>query len=198
MRWHSVKSKYFKSACARLLQKDSKSWPTRLVDKSVIDFVSFFCTFLLMPRRNYQPRIFICNNGETRTCQSGFSTMSGLTRHRNAMHPPPNIQPLPVQVPFFPPPDEMDFDDGDNDLGPHEATEGNMQTVRHPILNGKSFFHFFVIFSTVFSRQAMWFPWKLSASRYSSSPLHMWRWCGTQRLVSFPQSCPVQDCRLLI
>ena len=37
-----------------------------------------------------------------------------------------------------------------------------------------------------------------AASRHSSSPLHMWRLCSTQWLVSFPQSCPVWDCRLLI
>ena len=89
--------------------------------------------------------------------------MSGLTRHRNAMHPPLNthIQPSP-------PLDDVDFNfgglgtntyddngcdsgmspthNGQNNLGPHEATQGDAQTLRHPILNGKLFLHAFLFY----------------------------------------------------
>jgi hypothetical protein len=67
--------------------------------------------------------------------------MSGLTRHRNAMHPPPNnhIQPLPMRLPSSPPPDDMDFNDGEHNPGPHQPIQGDVQTLRHPILNGISF-----------------------------------------------------------
>jgi hypothetical protein len=73
---------------------------------------------------NHQPQIYICNNGTTRTCQSGFSTMSGLTHHQNAMHPPLNnhIQPSPpqgppTQPPSSPPPDNMNITNTFNDNG---------------------------------------------------------------------------------
>jgi len=38
---------------------------------------------------------------------------------------------------------------GQNNLGPHETTQGDAQTLHHPILNGKSFIHaFWFYFST--------------------------------------------------
>ena len=54
------------------------------------------------------------------------------------MHPPLNnhIQVLPAQL-YSPPPDDMDFNDGENDPGPYKATQG-VQTLHHPILNGMS------------------------------------------------------------
>ena len=79
------------------------------------------------------------------------------------MHPPLNnhIQPSP-------PLDNMDFNfgglgtnadnnnghhggtshthDNQNNLGPHEATQSDAQTLHHPILNGKLFLHFFFCF----------------------------------------------------
>lgn len=102
-----------------------------------------------MPRQSHRPRIYVCTSGTARTCQSGFSTMSGLTRHRNAMHPPLNnrIQLSPVRLPSFPPPDDMDLDDGDDNPGPHEPIQGDVvQTLCHPILNGMSFIHTFLFY----------------------------------------------------
>ena len=66
--------------------------------------------------------------------------MSGLTCHWNTIHPPLNncTQILPEHLPS-PPPDDMDFNDGENNLEPHEAAQGYVQTLRHPILNGMSF-----------------------------------------------------------
>jgi hypothetical protein len=55
------------------------------------------------------------------------------------MHPPLNnrIQ----QLPPSPPPDDMPVDfNGENNPGPHEAAQGDAQTViSHPILDGMSF-----------------------------------------------------------
>jgi Plavaka transposase len=57
------------------------------------------------------------------------------------MHPPLNnhIQILPAWLPSSPPPDDMDFDNGENDPGPHEAIQGGVQMLRHPILTGMLF-----------------------------------------------------------
>jgi hypothetical protein len=119
-----------------------------------------------MPRRNYQPRIYVCNQGTTKICQNGFSTMSGLTRHRNAAHPPPNnhIPPppfSPMRSPSAsPPPHDIDdnfggldinshdnddhhggtlpVDDGRSSPGPQQAIQDGARILRHPILDGKS------------------------------------------------------------
>ena len=66
--------------------------------------------------------------------------MSGLTRHRNAMHPPVvnHVQPLPMRLPSLPP-DDMDFNDGDDNPGLQEPIQGNVQTLHHPFLNGMLF-----------------------------------------------------------
>jgi hypothetical protein len=74
--------------------------------------------------------------------------MSGLTRHRNIMHPPLNnhIQVLPAQLPPSPPPDDMGFDDGENNPGPHEAAQGGVQMLHHPILNGMSLIYTFLFY----------------------------------------------------
>ena len=137
---------------------------------------NFFCSSLLtwMPRRTHQPRLYQCNKRTTRTCRIGFSSLSGLTRHQNKMHPLPNNQLLPALLPppefspppddmYFndgennPPPDDMYFDEGENNPRPHEAIEGDVQTLRHPILNGMSFtIHtFFVLYPRHASRHAM-------------------------------------------
>jgi hypothetical protein len=120
----------------------------------------------LRARRTHQPRKFLCNKRTSRTCGLGFSSLSGLTRHQNKMHPLPNNQllpALPVLPPpeFSPPPDDMYFNDGENNPppddmyfddagennpGPHEAIEGDVQTLRHPILNGMSFIHTFLFY----------------------------------------------------
>lgn len=56
--------------------------------------------------------------------------MSGLTRHRNVMHPPNNhILPLPIRLQSSPLPDDMD---GEDNPGPHERFLGDAQTLRHP------------------------------------------------------------------
>jgi hypothetical protein len=79
------------------------------------------------------------------------------------MHPTPNIRAFPVQPPplaFSPPPDDMDFNDdnasdnpghnnpGHNNPGHdnpgHDGIQGNVPTLRHPILNGMSFIHTFL------------------------------------------------------
>jgi hypothetical protein len=44
---------------------------------------------------------------------------------------------LAAQLPSSPPPDDMDFNNGENNPEPHEATRG-VQTIHHPILNGMS------------------------------------------------------------
>ena len=78
--------------------------------------------------------------------------MSGLTCHTNTVHPVPNNPLLPVQLPpqaFSPPPDDMDFNDGENNLGPHEAIQGNVHTLCHPILNGMSFISVFLFYFQV-------------------------------------------------
>ena len=77
-----------------------------------------------MPQRNHQPCIYICNNGTTRICQSGFLLLSELTHHQNTMHPSNHIENLPARLPSSPPPDDMDFNAGENILGPHEAIQG--------------------------------------------------------------------------
>lgn len=67
------------------------------------------------------------------------------------MHPPLNnhLPVLPMQLPSTPPPDAvdgMDFDDGENNLGLHEAIQGVAQlaqTLHHPTLNGMSFIYTF-------------------------------------------------------
>ena len=68
--------------------------------------------------------------------------MSGLTRHRNAMHRPLNncIQPLPMQVldSESPPPNDMGFNVGEDNLAPYKPIQGDVQTLCHPILNGIS------------------------------------------------------------
>ena len=58
----------------------------------------------------------------TRTCRIGFLSLSGLTRHQNKMHPLPNNQLLPALLPppeFFPPLDDMYFNDGENNPPPN-------------------------------------------------------------------------------
>jgi hypothetical protein len=63
--------------------------------------------------------------------------MSGLTRHRNAMHPPLNsnhVRPLPMR-----PPSPLSDYDGEDNPGLHEPIQGDLQTLHHPILNGISF-----------------------------------------------------------
>jgi hypothetical protein len=60
----------------------------------------------------------------------------------NIIHRIPQNPLLPVQLPppeFSPPPDDMDFNDGENNPGPYEEIQGNAHTLRHPILNGMSF-----------------------------------------------------------
>ena len=56
------------------------------------------------------------------------------------MHPPLNVQ-LPS-----PPPDDMNFNDGKDNLEPHEAVQGEVQTLCHPILNGMSFICSFLFY----------------------------------------------------
>lgn len=154
-----------------------------------------------MPRKTHQPRMYLCNKRTTKTCRTGFSTLSGLTRHRNKMHSLSNNRLLPA-LPAIPPPenspppDDMYVDDGENNPGPHEAMEDDVQTLRHPILNGMSFqvvHTFFVLYSSHSSRHAMRFPRKLPATGYSSSTLHLaWGgWCRTQCLGSIPRSGPI-------
>jgi hypothetical protein len=60
------------------------------------------------------------------------------------MHPPPNnrTQPLPMQLPSPPPPDDMDFN-GEDNPGPYEPIQ---QILRHPILNGISFTSAFLFY----------------------------------------------------
>lgn len=115
-----------------------------------------------MPQRNHQPRIYICNDGTTRTCRNGFSTLSGLTRHRNATHLPLNDHnPPSLSLTQLPPSDDVDFDvgtnangwrgggtnDGRNNplAGPQQVTQGGAQTLHHPILNGKWFITRFLV-----------------------------------------------------
>ena len=84
-----------------------------------------------------------------------FSTLSGLTQHRNTMHPPPNHQAFPVQLlplAFPSPPNDMDFNDGENNSGPHKAIQGDMQTLGNPILNGMLFIHLFFCFLFIYSK----------------------------------------------
>lgn len=127
------------------------------------------------PHRSHKPRIYICNNRITRRCHEGFSTMSGLSRHRNTTHPLPKKQPMPAQpmptqlppLAFPPPPDDMYLNDDENNPGPHEAFQGEI--LRHPILNGmSSICTFCSIFISLLSRNAMRFPRKLPTSSYSS------------------------------
>ena len=151
-----------------------------------------------MPRRMHRPQIYICNNGTTRSCQAGFSTMSGLTRHQNTLHPVLNnqLRILPVQPAppaLSPPPDDMDFIDreidrdsnhGRNDPGPHEATKAMCRycTILSLMVHHLSALFLF-IFKRVLSttRHALWFSWKLPTTSHSSSALyHAWgRWCRT-------------------
>ena len=66
------------------------------------------------------------------------------------MHPPLNnhIQVLPAWLPLSPPPaaDDMGFDDGENNPGPHKAAQGGVQTLHHPILNGMSLIYTFIFY----------------------------------------------------
>ena len=78
------------------------------------------------------------------------------------MLPPPEFSPPPDDMYFNdgennPPPNDMYFDEGENNPGPHGAIEGDVQTLRHPILNGMSFtiLKFFVLYSRHSSRHAM-------------------------------------------
>ena len=64
------------------------------------------------------------------------------------MHPPLNnhIPILPVRLPSFPPPDDMDLNNGNDNPGPHEPIQGDVQTLYHPTLNGMSFIHTFLFY----------------------------------------------------
>ena len=157
----------------------------------LILFVSFFCRSLLMPWRNHQPCIYICNNGTTRICRSGFLSLSELTHHQNTMHPSNHIENLPAWIPSSPPPDDMNFNAGENILGPHEAIQGGARTLCHPILNSMSFIlAFLFIFNRVFSRHAMRLSWKLSTSRYSSSSIWKFYQCWKYICSPFRDNIP--------
>ena len=132
-------------------------------DKCTIYFLYFYFSSLLMPQQNHQPRIYICNDGTTRTCRNGFSTLSGLTCHQNATHLPLNDHNHPsLSLTQLPPSGDMDFDVGTNACGggmspvhdgrnnpmagPQQVTQGGAQTLHHPILNGKWFITHFLVF----------------------------------------------------
>jgi hypothetical protein len=65
------------------------------------------------------------------------------------MHLSDHIQNLPVQLRASPPPDDMDFNNGENNPEPHEAIQGDAphaRTLYHPILNGMLFILAFLFY----------------------------------------------------
>ena len=62
------------------------------------------------------------------------------------MQPPPALSPPPDDMDFIDREIDRDSNHGGNDPGPHEAIQGNAQTLYHPILNGTSFICSFFIY----------------------------------------------------
>jgi hypothetical protein len=102
----------------------------------------------------YRPRRHHCQTPKSDICRRGFKSSSGLSRHRNSVHPPVSRHAQPARTPSpLQEPDDIPEQPEDPPFA--------RQTKLHPTINGTlhylSFRVFLAAFSYVFNRHTVRF-----------------------------------------